>query len=142
MTNITIDKALLEQALDALEHHTEQTRPIHNTQVAMDEIRAALERSPHPQAEPVAWRWQSTFGGWSYGKKDQINIYVLRDGYAVQPLYAAPPASRKPLTDEEMLEVFRQNSSLARHGINAPIPPTVVQIIRATERAHGIKETP
>ena len=37
-----MSKELLKQALDALEHHTVQTRPIHLTDVTMVTLRAAL----------------------------------------------------------------------------------------------------
>ena len=37
-------RALLEQALNALEWHTQQTRPIHNTELAIDDLRAELAK--------------------------------------------------------------------------------------------------
>ena len=42
MTTITIDQAVLHRALSALEYHTQQTRPIHNTELVIEELRAAL----------------------------------------------------------------------------------------------------
>ena len=38
---------LLRQALNALEHHTVQTRPIHNTELAIDALRAELAQPAH-----------------------------------------------------------------------------------------------
>ena len=42
MTTITIEKAIVHRALSALEYHTQQTRPIHNTELVIEELRAAL----------------------------------------------------------------------------------------------------
>lgn len=39
-------------ALNALEYHTQQTRPIHSTELAIDALREALAL-PEPQASPV-----------------------------------------------------------------------------------------
>lgn len=49
MTNTT---QLMRQALDALEYHRDQTRPIFSTQETIDAIRAYLA-APHPQDEPI-----------------------------------------------------------------------------------------
>ena len=56
-----MSRELLQMAFDALEHHTVQTRPIHNTELAIDALRAALAQ---PQAEPVdnddvLWLWKN-----------------------------------------------------------------------------------
>ena len=45
-------KALLQQALDALEYHVQQTRPIHQTTLAIEAIRAELAK---PEQVPRAW---------------------------------------------------------------------------------------
>lgn len=45
--------ALLQQALNALEWHTQQTRPIHNTELAIDAIRAELAK---PEPTQPAWQ--------------------------------------------------------------------------------------
>ena len=42
MTTITIEEAIVHRALSALEYHTQQTRPIHNTELVIEELRAAL----------------------------------------------------------------------------------------------------
>lgn len=44
-------RELLQKALNALEYHTQQTRPIHNTELAIDALREALAA---PEPEPVA----------------------------------------------------------------------------------------
>jgi len=81
-----MSRELLQQALDALEYHTQQTRPIHSTEWAIDALSAALAQ---PEPEPVAWRYQDARGHYRYRK------YVA--GFDVEyailkpvPLYAAP----------------------------------------------------
>jgi len=44
-------KEVLKLALEALEYHTAQTRPIHETNEAITAIKAALEAKD----EPVGW---------------------------------------------------------------------------------------
>lgn len=68
------------------------------------------------QAEPVAWRDQET-GDFSL---------VCRVGW--QPLYTAPPA-REPLSDEQIRALV--------HTMDWP--PSVREIVRAVEQAHGIR---
>ena len=48
MTTITIPKALLEQALEALEYHTQQTRPIQKTEHAILALRTELAKPDRP----------------------------------------------------------------------------------------------
>ena len=52
-----------------------------------DALRAALAA---PQGEPVAWRFQSSVGGWAYGSQPPLGSGSKYPSY---PLYAAPPAS-------------------------------------------------
>ncbi len=42
-SRIEADEALMRDALEALIHHTEQTRPIHGTWVAITALRTRLE---------------------------------------------------------------------------------------------------
>ena len=60
MTTITIERAVVHRALSALEYHTQQTRPIHNTELAIEELRDALaapatapEQDVHPDDKAV-----------------------------------------------------------------------------------------
>ena len=72
------DKALLQQALDALDYHVCQTRPIEKSSIAMAALHAALAQPVQPvtplvaQAEPVAWRHKTVPNGlsWSYSSYD------------------------------------------------------------------------
>ena len=46
------ERKVMEMALEALEYHTAQTRPIHQTSEAITAIKEALAQ---PEQEPVAW---------------------------------------------------------------------------------------
>jgi len=46
---MTTQREVMQRALNALEYHTQQTRPIHNSELAIDDLRAALAE---PQGEP------------------------------------------------------------------------------------------
>ena len=70
------DHELIAQALVALQYHTEQTRPIANTNFAIEALRAALAQ---PEPEPVAW-W--------HDMGDVVDLNVSGRG---TPLYTAPP---------------------------------------------------
>ena len=112
---ILIDRSVLEQALEALEHHVEQTRPIYKTTMAIEALIAALEQ-PQAEQEPVAW--------------------LHADGKH-QPLYTHPQPKREPLTDVEIL--------MALDAADIPDLPrdfkdVDIDIARAIEIAHGIGE--
>ena len=81
------DRELFAQAVVALEYHTQQTRSISNTNLAIEALRARLAQ---PEPEPVAWMHDSHVG---------FNV----------PLYTAPPQREwQGLTDEEQLEIMKQ----------------------------------
>ena len=108
MTKITIDRSVVEQALEALEKHQEALRvwPEHTLAphecVAMDAsgkaitaIRAALAE---PVQEPVAWHYTNNGGGnvmhWGPSARLDADIQAAKDYprvHKVTPLYTAPP---------------------------------------------------
>lgn len=55
MTTITIERAVVHRALSALEYHTQQTRPIHNTELAIEELRDALAAPATAPEFPTNW---------------------------------------------------------------------------------------
>ena len=61
--------------------------------------------------EPVAWRFQSPVGGWSYGKEPPIG-----SKYAVEPLYTQPQREWVGLTNEETQQAFVSNSVMVDNG--------------------------
>jgi hypothetical protein len=98
----------------------------------------ALERflknrtAPQPaQQEPVAWMRQD--GERVTTTSDRRNYPDYETRYSI-PLYTSPPAQRKPLTDEQIMDSF----------IITPGMRQLVQAFKAgarfAEAAHGIKE--
>ena len=47
------DRQLIEDLLSALEYHTEQTRPIEFSKVAIEAAREHLRKTPQHQQEPI-----------------------------------------------------------------------------------------
>ena len=82
-----MSRELLERAIDALQYHTQQTRPIHNTELMVDALREALAA---PQPEPVGQVVTDIDGGnkriafWS-----NRALWETPNGTKV---YATPPA--------------------------------------------------
>ena len=82
-----------------------------------------------PVQEPVAWRQPN----WS--RRDGAYLYYDADDKPLtnaQPLYAAPP-QRKPLTDEQLLEILADIDADTKR-----LPPGLKAFARAIEQAHGI----
>lgn len=82
-----------QMALEALEYHVEQTRPIHRTSDAIDALRAALSQ---PEQEPVAVVAMDvsgvhmSYGGQYLGQKPDTKIaMLLKDLPVGTPLYVA-----------------------------------------------------
>jgi hypothetical protein len=84
----------MKQALEALEYHQEQTRPIHKTQETITTLRQAIEQAE--KQEPVGWfMWDAKQELW-------VQVYPNTHGF---PLYKAPPKREfVGLTDEEITE--------------------------------------
>ena len=62
MTTINIERAAVYRALSALEYHTQQTRPIHNTELVIEELRDALA-TPATAPEQPSWQDAPTCAG-------------------------------------------------------------------------------
>ena len=123
MTTITIDRAVVKQALEALEAGLD-VNPILAGE-AEEALRAALAQQAEPVQEPVAW----------YQKRGQEVLTSHpacwgREDEPWKPLYTAPP-QRKPLTEEE-IESCRQKG-YAHAGLGAPFD--FGKAARAVERA-------
>ena len=88
-----------------------------------DELRIVLPN----QQEPYCWTWDVWVSGgkWraEYGWEKPTEKVVN-----LQPLYTSPP-QRKPLTDEEITEIFSTTKGLDFY----------LNFARAIEAAHGIK---
>lgn len=91
-----------QQALEALEYHVEQTRPIHRTSEAITALRAALAQQAEP-VEPVAWIQPDHL------QKARVAPFLCRVEPTQRcadfvPFWTAPPQRKLvPLTDEEIL---------------------------------------
>ena len=117
-------KEALKLALEALEYHTAQTRPIEQTNKAITAIKEALAQ---PEQEPLEY-WNAVEG---WVKIDEVRehfdsvgcgtIYKTA-GEGREPLYTTPP-QRKPLSDEEIWE--------ALGGIDCARPMLIARAIEA-----------
>ena len=110
MTAIIIDRAVVEQVLEALEYGQHSLKQVSEHEwvsrgeLAMQALRAALEQE---QAEPVAWLYVNKSGVQALHIEPSLRLDAdikaaqdYPDTNKVTPLYAAPP-KRKPLTDEQ-----------------------------------------
>lgn len=102
MTKIVVDKALIEQVLDALETYAKQYPHMWKGYLldAEQTLRAALAQ---PAVEPVAW--------WIVNKTTDEKFVTTRPGdwnnlnWLKRPLYTSPPAE-VPLLAEEVIGCF------------------------------------
>ena len=173
MTVMQIDRATVEQALEALEYAQQGRECPSTTRQAITALRDALAQQAEPlnlrdpaiqkrlatqwgyvpaaQAEPVAWNWMLDglpYGRACYGDPPDADIAerAATAGRTVRLLYTAP-SQRKPLTEKEMYiveEEARKNFRLAQAGPRGQMitywDSLTPWLIRAVERAHGIKE--
>jgi len=125
------DTALLRQALDALEYHMQQTRPIDKTSDAITAIRARLDGAPQP-ARSLSRRLAAA----GFTRRD-TRIECDECGKKVTPQFlpiheCAPQPARVPLTWAEMQE-------LVASKCGRPMSLSDPALIRAVERHHNIR---
>lgn len=131
MSKITIDRELLEKAIEAMDgvHAGEHHGGIEESIAA---LRGALAQ---PQQEPVAHQYQSKDGVWrNFISHSHYEATVEAGSWPIRALYTSPPA-RKPLTKEEITAISKQ---VCEGGPEDSID----RFVRAIEAAHGIKEAP
>jgi hypothetical protein len=114
-------------------------------------IRGECLRKQAEPVEPVAWVNQANLASARLtrdrgGQGDTHTWSETRSNYHGVPLYTAP-SQRKPLTEKEMYiveEEARKNFRLAQAGPRGQMitywDSLTPWLIRAVERAHGIKE--
>jgi hypothetical protein len=111
----------MKLALEALEYHQEQTRPIHKTQETITTLRQAIEEAEQWDTSDMAHR----SGGLSVeqAEKQEPVAWMYKNGiymsdpsnsvspeFVITPLYTAPPKREwVGLTDEEIDEIYKQN---------------------------------
>lgn len=93
-----MSRELLERAIDALQYHTQQTRPIHNTELMVDALREALAA---PQPGPVA----RVVGGNSPGATPWVVWIAHPQPADGSILYAAPPAAPAPAVPRHVRKI-------------------------------------
>ena len=96
---------------------------------SLNAIYEALADQPAQQQEPVGEAYlcdkcQTPFDGAYYCPECGHNTATK------EPVYTSPPAQRKPLTDEEIYDMYNEPRSDAE----------MLEFARAIEAAHGIKE--
>ena len=127
------DRQLIEDLLSALEYHTEQTRPIEFSKVAIEAAREYLRKPA--QQEPVAWGvFEGNLHDMFFSPSEAQEMADLKGTHAeVRPLYTTPP-QRKPLTlgQKQMLWSSVGDKPTLKNRVNA--------YGLAIEAAHGIKE--
>ena len=141
---VTVDRAVIEQALEAMEYAdaclkrqlTTKTKHEYAQDLLLDSgtaLRTALEQ-PEQEQEPVAWMLKSGHGTqFKEQLTDELRALTWKGKPMWTPLYTAPP-QRKPLTDEE----------IGKAAIAAGCDPNkddgalVISLARAIEAAHGI----
>ena len=131
---ITIDRSLLEQALDALERERPYLGPMPSkTSAAIDALREALAQ---PQQELVAW-----MHAWNDGEKIPL---LHNDPSKLDPPESVRPhvygdtsqPARNPLTDEQKAYFVNEIVQLGTQFVTPLF--AVVEAIEAA--AHGIKD--
>ena len=100
-----MSREIMQQALDALKYHTEQTYPFHQTNVAIELLKKELAK---PEQEPVAWMVRDQVDGCRYPSALK-NPAGSINGES-QPLYTAPPRKEwVGLTDEDTANICMQS---------------------------------
>ena len=121
--DMTTLREAAQQALEYLDAPSSKLWPAGTQHRIITALRAALAE---PVEEPVAWMHTNAVGHVYFRKKPQDRVFNP------QPLYTAPP-QRKPLTDEEIINIGKE----ARAVEGPHILP--VTFARAIEAAHGSK---
>jgi len=141
MSKILVDKAVLEQALDALEDGIEYNSygdPYSEEDMALQtagkNIRAALEQ-PQIEQEPVAWISPSALE-WITRESEKV-VKLTRKAQPeydfTEPLYTNPQPPHQPVTNEQM------DIGWELHG-SSDAYQAWCMTVEWTERAHNIKE--
>lgn len=91
--------------------------------------KAVIEADRESSDEPVAWMYPSTIERFKFNEtfEQAYSIKVSRPGETTIPLYTRPAPARKPLSDEEIEDLFY--TELDRRSLS---------FARAIKKAHGI----
>ena len=147
MTTITLPRAVVEQALEALEGWDNYGKWVwpesalehakRNTTEAITALRAALAQQAEA-VEPAAWMYTGIKqDGTEHGphlvwKPEYMDAMSASKGAKAKPLYTAP-SQRKPLSEDEIDAIPCTDGDGSDWD-------ALVRFARAIERAHGIGE--
>lgn len=144
MSKITIERSVVEQALEALEHHVEQTRPIYKTTMALEALIAALEQPDIeiPASVPEGWKLVPVepTDDMLYDIQEYSHILPPRGRRIWAHMLAAapqPPALEQSQPKREPIPNVMMDLGWELHGSNDPYQSWCMAV-EWTERAHGI----
>lgn len=160
--NITLPRAVIEQALEALEATKWDGSPSF-VKSAITALRTALGQQYMTNAagelepvtvvktgvgigkqEPVAWMLKSGHGtGFTDKLTDELKALTWKGKPMWTPLYTAPP-QRKPLSLDELWRVFTSSGLSQFHQRDGVVEykyeKCIEEFARAIEAAHNIKD--
>ena len=125
------DRQLIADLLSALEYHTEQTRPIQFSKVAIEAAREYLRKPAQQPAQQQPYGWKvygvnSLFMG-EFAESDAKAEAKRIGGTCITfPLYTSPPASKpwQGLTDGERLDAERLSDQQYAHTRGQELRPS------------------
>lgn len=133
------------QALEALEYHVEQTRPIQRTAEAITALREALEAGPQPAAIPAEWLEEAFRDGWAMCRDSEI-VGEEEEDWAfansttnsrmIDAQQAAPQPARQPLTEDQ---VWESNEIMAVNANLGLLTSDLMMLVRAIERTQELQ---
>ena len=143
MTKITIDRALVEQALETIEGltrdrlFTAEWARVHGATIAA--LRAALTEPVEPVPQPGVWMhpWPPVKAQQAEPVQEPDHTYKLIGCVQHDCEECQRRTQRKPLTDEEIVRIFETPELAGTHFQTPTIK--AIAVARAIERAHGIK---
>ena len=100
----------------------------------LEDIRTYLANQETAKNEPVGWMMtrEDIEGAAFEFSREQVETYWVNRGYTIEPLYLHPQEPKKPMTDEEILEVARDHYN--------PHQRAEISFAREIEKHHGITE--
>lgn len=122
-----MSRAVMQQALDALEKG--------ETKLRWAAIAALKQALAEPEQEPDGISWLKRDSGYFTAPTPQHDTDCHLQGICQRSGYSIANTPRRPLTDEEIVTIWRQhNEQYNPHLIDGLL------FARAIERAHGIGE--
>jgi hypothetical protein len=122
---------LLNEAITALRYHTEQTRPIHSTDVAIANLEAAVAGQAKPGQEPSCNLHPNAPHGFSRNASHSANRYVCEcEGWSEKE-----NVQQEPMSDKAIDDIW---GDLADSHGNI-LERDITRFARAIEAHHGIK---